>query len=155
MLWSTSSQNSARQLQLGGGVLKIDYLFAGALAVIIVGSLFLTIYFGFLGGEVSSKEYDPNAHFKCDACGEEFTRNINEVPAAGPGSYGPPPVDCPACGGQGTAWLMIKCPNCDKYYVPESYRRALDILRGAKVKDICPHCGTDKVQWYKEHRKKR
>ncbi|MBN2243036.1 MAG: hypothetical protein JW793_10130 [Acidobacteria bacterium] len=56
-----------------------------------------------------------------------------------------------------TAVPMTRCPNCEKYFVPE-YLLKMD--KGEKVEPkatdlICPHCKTDVIQWYRDHRKKR
>lgn len=63
-----------------------------------------------------------------------------------------------------TAVMMTHCPNCQKWFVPEYQKNALE-RKGTSpammpppdmdANLICPHCNTDIVQWYRDHRKKK
>ncbi|MCK5113214.1 MAG: hypothetical protein KAR11_00435 [Phycisphaerae bacterium] len=74
--------------------------------------------------------------------------------------------------GEKTLLSMRHCPSCKKYYLPKSYEGAtlddfdeetgmlLDedgepVMIGLDPKDdnVCPHCGTDAVEWYRANRK--
>jgi phage FluMu protein Com len=58
-------------------------------------------------------------------------------------------IDCNKCGAQNKAFLMVKCPKCKKYYVPELHRDPL-----TTEASICPHCDTNLVEAMKEARRK-
>ena len=153
MLWNTPAHRTVKNLALGGGGgLKTEYLFAGALGLIIIGALTLSIYFGVAGRRGKTEEI--LLHYKCDACGEELTINPAEQPLD---MRGIPenkdemmrrPIDCPKCQAKGSAYRMMKClaPECAKYFVPESYRTQTGPWGGTD--DICPYCGANMRELY-------
>lgn len=61
--------------------------------------------------------------------------------------------------------MMTKCPACEKWFVPEYLKTALENRKNKNKGEmmplpmdgnlICPHCKTDIIQWYRDHRKKR
>ena len=141
----------------------MEYLFAGALAVVIIGSIVLTIYFGLLSGP--GRESGPDEfHFLCEACNKEVVLDVEDIPSSsGEGSdeeaFIPTilsRVDCPECGASQTAVLMVQCPNpdCKKYYVsPVAEDPDAFIRMGKAPRFICPDCGTDKMMWEHKHKK--
>jgi len=168
MFLSSSSHGGAKRLNLGRGGGKgfnMEYLFAGALAAIIVGSLALTIYFTF-GGHRGARG-PREIHFKCIKCGYEFTKKPEELRAMSPGEPSmdmmfvpgmePMALDCPKCGAKKSAFMAVKCPNpdCGAYYISPYMLNPEAMTEGKELRDVCPKCGTDRVQWYLEHRKKR
>lgn len=51
---------------------------------------------------------------------------------------------------------MTLCPKCKKWFVPDYYKnQKKGEMQPQDVKLICPHCKTDLIQWYRDHRKKR
>ncbi|MDY6914558.1 MAG: hypothetical protein SVT52_08905 [Planctomycetota bacterium] len=153
----------AKRLDLDGASDKsgknMEYLLIAALSVIIVASLGLTIYFSLFSGRPTHRAAEQ--WFKCQKCGKEFSIKPEDIPLdtmgimmVGPGALR---LDCPACGAKKSAYQMVRCPNpdCQKYYVPESSKDPEAMLQGKEFKDICPYCKTDRIQWYREHRKKR
>jgi hypothetical protein len=62
--------------------------------------------------------------------------------------------DCPHCKKKGCAFVMIRCPNCKKYYLSKRVTDPEGFTKG-EVKDTCPHCGTNLIEWYKKHRRRR
>jgi len=152
MLRKTRSDQTMKRLAVAGGEgFKTEYLFGGALAVIILGALALAIYFGFAGGPSASKGEVGGPWYKCEKCGEEF-----QLQQTGGGTMEKAlPVDCPKCGGKACAYRMSVCPKCGKRYVSDTTRYYLEMMQGRAVKDICPHCGTDIGQLRREEYKKR
>lgn len=151
MLRDTLSRHTVRRLAIGGGEgLNMEYLFAGALGLIIISSLGLTLYFGVLSGP-EKQVVDRLTHYKCDQCGEEFTIDPADQPQDPMGITRDKMaelykrVDCPKCGATESSIRMAKCLNeeCGKYYVPDSYRDPTAWQEGRMTSDICPHCGTD------------
>ena len=114
---------------------KTEYLFAVALALIVVGALAMTLRTTFFP---PAKSYKP-VWVKCEKCGSEFEVDANkhrevreaETPAG-------KKQDCPKCGAKRSSWVMNQCPNpqCGKYFIRPSL-----LTRGAK--DVCPYCKAD------------
>jgi len=159
MFWNASAHRKVKNLALGGGGgLKTEYLFAGALGLIIVGALILSVYFGFAG---SRGEEPVLVHYKCTACEEEFTINPAEQPMDTTGMAGEGdkialaqlPIDCPKCGAKESAYRMRKClnPECEKYFLPDSYRPGAP----AAGRIICPYCGSDQGKLLQKQRIER
>ena len=167
MLRDTSSRHTVKRLAIGGGGgLNMEYLFAGALGVIIMSSLGLTLYFGVLSGP-EKRVTDTMSHYKCDQCGEESTIDPADEPQDTMGITRDKMtelykrIDCPKCGATESSIRMAKCQNeeCGKYYVPDSYRDPTAWQEGRIASDICSHCGTDmrelrkaKVRRYKQRK---
>ena len=154
-----------RQIGIGGGRgTEISLIIA--LVVVIGGSLALTIYTSLGKGRTN---LDIKPMYFCEVCEKEFEIDYSKqspeerlgMMEMGPGMMKLP--DCPLCGATEAGLPMVKCPNteCEKYYVGESadfHKRMAAGEMGMdqeQPRDICPHCGTDRIQWYKDHRKKR
>lgn len=79
-----------------------------------------------------------------------------EMPEPMDGGF--PAIDCPRCAEQGkknVALPMTICRNCGWYYLSDQ-RRFLHRNRNALGEatppaDVCPHCGTDRIQWIRNH----
>ena len=155
----------AKRLNLGGGGggggKGMEYLLAGTLAVIIVGSLGFTIW-KFFGGKTGSNT-PTEMHFQCLKCKAEFELKPEEIPQPSEQAmYGPESmfIDCPKCGAKQSCLPMVQCPNpdCKKWYLPEAtkfYAMNPAAAPTEELKDVCPFCNTDRIQWYREHRPRR
>ena len=70
-------------------------------------------------------------------------------------------LKCPECGEQ-AGLPMTQCPQCEKWYISPTMlfiaeQGLSDESPGARAeppKDVCPHCGTDRIEWYLEQRRK-
>ena len=168
----------------GTGSPNMEYLMVGVLGLIIVLSLGFTLY-GVFFGDSSGPAGGPEGemHFQCTACGHEFTKSGQEMEKIMPTALMPEmgllQVDCPKCGKKESCLMQTKCPNCGKYYLsdmmvanakafedakaaakasgqdPSTVMPVFPTAEGQQPKDVCPHCGTDRVQWYINYYKKR
>jgi len=121
----------------------MDAVFGGALAVVIAGALALTVYYGFMGGDTKAgEEADPEFHFECQKCGHIVDRPREEF---GPGVARV--LDCPECGAKRSCLMMTECPNCHELYVSDRTKYQDRLIKGEKIEDICPHCGTNRVEF--------
>jgi len=151
----------------GGGDRKMEYLLVGVLALIIVGSL-AGVLWQIFGGGTSAPSGPPVLRFKCSKCGHEWEKDMSQMEPdnpefmMGPGGY-MAAQDCPACKEKATGDQMVQCPNpdCKKWYVSEQMKFERRMMMGQATpeeqppKDICPYCGTDRVDWYYQEAKKR
>jgi len=115
----------------------MEYLFAAALAIIVLGALALTVRTVL----IPPKRSMGNVWVKCEKCGYEFEVDADKHPevmnAETPAGK---KQDCPKCGAKKSAWVMSQCPACGKRYVrPSTMGR-----RGAP--DTCPFCKADFLQ---------
>ena len=142
--------------QSGGN--KVEYLLAGALGLIIVGALALTIHTSFGGG---SRGKNRPIVFECTQCHHHFEQKAEDLYDM-EGMYGGmeiPMLDCPSCGAQKSALLTTRCPACEKHFISQS--TLMQVQYGASgqmppedVRDVCTHCGQDILQWYKDNRRR-
>lgn len=134
------------------GEVKMEYVFSGALAVIIAVSLSLAVYFGFFGGGANRQDISEiELLYKCDKCQAEFSQPLEQLAPEEMMQKGAPrPVDCPECGATASAWRMTECPSCGKSFVSPKTRNPF-----TQEREICPHCNTDIPQWRRDNRKKR
>ncbi len=120
------------ELFRGGGD-KTEYLFAAALALIVVGALYLTLKTVIWPAPQS---YGMK-WAQCEKCKAEFQVDADKHPEI---INGETPAskkqDCPKCGAKRSAWIMNACPKCGKNFVRPSV-----LHPGAK--DVCPFCGAD------------
>ncbi|HOD80084.1 MAG: hypothetical protein BWX88_02570 [Planctomycetes bacterium ADurb.Bin126] len=167
----------------GTGSPKMEYLMVAVLGLIIALSLGFTlwgVFFGDSSGPAGGMEGD--IHFQCTACSNEFTKSGEEMEKIMPTALMPEmgllQVDCPKCGKKESCLMQTKCPNCGKYYLSDmmvANAKAFDEAKaaaraegkdpstvmpvfpaaGEQPKDVCKHCGTDRVQWYIDYYKKR
>jgi rubredoxin len=124
------------------GAIKADYLFGGALGVIVIVAMVLAIFYS-LKPSRPTQEY----RYKCDKCGNEFESNTGpQMDKNDPMATAPIPIDCPKCGATKSCYAMTKCPKCGTWYVRPSFRnpRGMPAQPG---QDVCPNCGTDLMAW--------
>lgn len=164
-MMKASWESSASRLDLGTRNLgRMEYLLGAALGIIIVGSLIMSIYVMFRGG---NQPLTPGTRYKCEKCGHEWDFDIQKEMAAanqdprgprGPmmmeqmGPMGPQAKDCPQCKAKLSCWLMNRCvnPKCGKYWEKTPQER--DPRIGA-ISRVCPHCKTDQIQWLRDNLK--
>jgi DNA-directed RNA polymerase subunit RPC12/RpoP len=116
-----------------GGGDKTEYLFAAALALIVIGALVLTVKTVIM----PPKQSYGMKWAQCEKCKAEFQVDADKHPeiinAETPAGK---KQDCPKCGAKRSAWIMNACPKCGKNFVRPSV-----LQRGAK--DECPYCHAD------------
>ncbi len=146
MVQITRPRGSLKNLQVGAGGDKMEFLFAASLAVIIIGALVLTIYFTFFKGG-SSAGAGASIRWQCSKCGNEFS--VDRATEHRLEEMSKPVADCPKCGAKKSGYPMHKCfnPACGKYFVGES---AKDPTKSA-VNDVCPYCGKNWMQGLSEY----
>ncbi len=151
---------------------QAQYILGGALVVIIALSLVSVFWSSFRG---PNNNVPPELHAYCLETDQEFVVDPSKMGPEG----GPNPgmmMPNPGMGGMGglilspftnkyTAVMMTHCPSCDKWFVPEYLKDALErkdqspmmMMPPAEMQKsmICPLCKTDIVQWYKDHRSKK
>ena len=156
--------------RMGGN--KVEYILAGALALIIILSLFVTLT-GVIWGRGGSRK-DVIHHLICEKCGHEFKKTPQELAELseelGQMYGGPdammlmqmrgPILDCPKCGAEKSCWLAVRCPNCEKWVLSQVQRVLYEAHRTRRqpppdLRDICPHCRTDTMEWHKERSRKK
>jgi len=128
----------------------------GSQAILVAGLILITcagIGFAlrtYLTGPAVQGSTAEGIHFRCDKCGDEFIVAFREMDLQ---KQNTPTarlrLDCPACGAEGSSLPEVKCPACGKYFVPISYSDPA-AKRAGRAKDVCPHCKTDRDQWYRE-----
>ncbi len=95
---------------------------------------------------------------KCVKCGEEWVIDRKDAGVfremmVGMGGESVA-IDCDKCGAEKSVFLMNRCPKCEKYYLSKCITDPEAFTKGGG-KEICPYCGTDLFEWYKERRKRR
>lgn len=149
---TTPSTNRRRK-----GLAQTEQILLGALIVVVVIGIVLGLYTYLRPEPPPPPPQKPLLAFKCESCGYEFNIDFND-PAhiadrrASMDPRAPQNKDCPSCKRQGSAWPMSICPNCHEHYIPN---KDIFVYRGpnaSMVKDICPKCGTDRVEWLRQHR---
>lgn len=133
----------------------MDHVFGGALAVVIVLALGMTVWSTMFKGHGGGGGRSDNLHYKCIECQHEF--EVESIPREKMREAGDPSMallDCPSCGEESSAIQMIDCPDCGEYYVSQRTRYMIEHNRPAPsdVRDVCPHCGTDRLQYMREKR---
>ena len=140
---------------------QMQYVLSGTLILIIIVSL-LTVILNLTGG--GSRHEITELHFYDLATGKEFVvkpedlyKNQEGMEEDMMGPMGMRVIS--PYTNERTAVPMTQCPNCKQWFVPEYYlqenfdEEAYMIGGGGDL--ICPHCNTDIIQWYRDHRKKR
>ncbi len=137
---------------------KMEYLLGGALALIIVFALAMTVWKVF--GNPNRIPIAKEMHFKClnPACNNEMAFKTREVPEEYRRLAGEVPFGkCPQCNKISVVQMDL-CPKCGTPYVSTFRRMGSDGMRLVNInaKDICPNpkCGVDIQQYNKEHPQK-
>ncbi len=119
----------ARSATFRTGLAGRECALAGILLVVIGLAVYLA-----LAGAHPRLPHTPGSPdrfgFKCRQCGQEWTVSREEFfgrNLAPPMSE--PTAACPACKAR-KAVVMMRCPACEKFFLPEDQRPAL----------VCPHC---------------
>lgn len=156
----------SRGLNLGGGDTgrMKELLLIAALAIVIVGSLVVTVMYGWSSDD-DKKQNTNGFMFKCTQCDAEFAYDPETVPRQEQ-MMRSSAVDCKKCKGTLCALPMTKCPQCEKYYLSEAtrYQHKMEMEdmkgekpsgRGAYPPAVCPHCKTDFHKWHRENRSRK
>ncbi len=151
---SMGFRNSGK-LNLSGK--QTEYAVAGGLLIVIVAAVvFAATQIWSCGSTPIGERGEPRV--KCVKCGEEWTitreeemilNRENEMRRGVPVGE-----DCEKCGGEGTVFLMNICPECKTYYLSKSITDPDKFAEGGN-KEVCPNCGTDLNEWWREHRRRR
>jgi len=130
-------------------------LLIGGLCALTAGAVAISIYFA-ASDSTGQASADRRLHFQCERCGHQFVKELSEQELA---STAVDPrvfrIDCPKCGAKGSCILMVRCPQCGKYFLPDSHRYGLSERQRRRPRDICPYCKTDRAEWFRNHYKKR
>ena len=89
---------------------------------------------------------------KCLQCDHEWDIEPDQIQEFGEGMMDDMRgMDCPKCGAKSSAFLMVRCPEpeCGKFYMSKRFTDP-EAAGGFMVRDVCPHCGTNLVEWYKK-----
>ena len=153
MSLATPQRRSRRQ---SAGLSQPEIIFVVVLGAIILFSLVMVFIMATGGGGGGGAAAE--LRYKCEKCDHEFEQKAAKLPDLGPDAEYPPPLDCPACGEKGLAFPAVQCPKCGRYFLlpSQAVERAVKDGRTdvdpASVRDVCPHCDTDRAKWYAEHR---
>jgi hypothetical protein len=102
---------------------------------------------------------EPLLTYKCEKCDHEFTKRISDMPVVENTKadwLAAMKPDCPKCRAKNCCWREMECPNCHKMFVAASEMAMYETLRTGREPlnrdhDICPHCATDVLNWWKAH----
>ena len=117
---------------------------------------------------VGCKTQDPplprdKPRHQCEKCGNEFEIDLDkQLPEPQPDMTESMKLpDCPVCGAMESGQIMVRCPQCERSYVSVAAKSARQMMLDEDwsaqnlARDICPHCGTDRVEWYMKERDRR
>lgn len=172
-LWSKAG---ARPLDLGrgsGDSRKLEYAMIVVLGAIIVGAIWAAVS-SLVSDKTPRGPQARDMHLECAECQHQFTRSPEELNEASPEGMifeemGMAQLDCPKCKATKSCLPMVKCPKCGEFFLAESTkqqaaqmnmpppRTPAEQRKPPEVpRDICPHCGQDRVEWYRQkYRKKK
>ncbi len=132
-------QRGMKRLDFSGQGRMKEILLGGALAVVVIAALVLSIIHMVKGPTPPKVTY----HFQCLKCSHEFEVVDTDVPQdvwdrTRPGER--PILDCPNpdCEEKLSAKTMEWCPACEQWYLPD------EEATGPRV---CTKCGADIAQW--------
>ncbi len=145
-----------------------EFLLIGALAVIIVGALVLTIMYNWSSDEDNSPS-DTKIMGKCldPQCAAEFEITLDAMTEDERPMSRVLRFTCPTCGTKRSALIMTRCPvpECRKFFLSDQtiqdHKNDLDMQAGREPAVthmppiICPYCETDHDQYMREQRKRR
>jgi hypothetical protein len=137
-----------------------DYIFAGALALLILLALGYSVYATFFtspGGDIPQPK-DDKTHFICRACKHEIALEPTEVRDMRRRMEREEDLmrlDCPNCDREQSMLRATWCYNCHDYYLSPHTRALAELKPGEEPEDlpadVCTHCGTNQREWMKEH----
>ncbi|MBS3821494.1 MAG: hypothetical protein GVY16_10910 [Planctomycetes bacterium] len=132
---------------------SMKYVLAGGLVLVIGLALFSTIT-EYTGGP-EDVEVEPR-HFWDVEKQQEYTLTPEEMKERqygrmdmqmGQMAYSP-------LTGENTGVPMTKCPNCKNYFVAQGWANP-DQGYDPHAPVVCPHCDTDRDEWFRERRRNR
>ena len=132
----------------------VDVMLAAAVGVVIVAAL-AAIAVQFPAARAGTAKTATEVGWQCRNCRHEWRVGLAQLVklnAAGPQRA--LRLDCPACGAQRAGVPMVQCPRCKKLYVPHSMAASAD-GRPRSAGEICPHCKTDRIEWWKREHTRR
>lgn len=134
----------------------MEHLFGAALAVVIVAAVGLTLYTT-LGGGPGGARASGKPHYQCLECEYVFRVEVDDIPPEKLRKATDPSMvllDCPDCGAESSALEMTKCPKCGEHYVAQRTRYMVEhgVPAPGDVRDVCPHCGTDRKDYMRQDR---
>ena len=166
-LWSHTGIKRLELRRGGGESRALEYVMIGVLSAIIVGSIGFFVYTLVVGERPARGQRLTEMHFECTKCQHQFTKRPDELSQGGPEGMGfeemgMAQLDCPKCGEKKSCLPMVKCPKCGEYYLGESTKQQAALLkapvpskRPEPLRDICPHCKQDRMEWYREKFRKK
>ncbi len=131
----------------------MEHVFAGGLILLIVAALGLAIWHTFIRSTSKVAKPDPQVYFRCVKCNNEHAIDRKDLTKEQMFQEGEPSGildDCPKCGAKDESRQKVKCPECEKYYLPK-WR----VDPRGEGPNVCEHCKTDVDKWYIEDAKKR
>ena len=152
IIFSELTEKFRGMFKFDGGGGNMQYILAGTLVLIIVISL-VSLFTTWTDGK-TTQTGDHELYFWDIEKQQEFTKQANEMDFEmmmmidGPEAQ---LVKSPLTG-EKTGIMMIKCPNCKKHFIPEDWKQG-DIT--LDVKKQCPHCGTDRDEYYRKKMEER
>ena len=176
-LWSKPGTKHL-ELRGGGGIRDskmMEYLLVLCLGLVIIGSIVFFVI-SIVGNGGTGAPGAQAMQFECTAegCGHQFTKSFEELNKERPEIMaeemegGTLRLDCPKCGTKRSALPMVACPKCKKHFLLESTRMLADLQDDvgpasenqqrpdlSQAKDVCPHCGQDRIEWYREQYRKK
>ena len=155
MLRNRAPVGAPRRTVARRGAINMEYVFAGALVLLIVAALGLAVWHTFIKSPGTVGEVDPQVHLRCRKCNHEYAIDRDNLTKEQMFQEGDPSGiidDCPSCGTKRAAIQLVKCPKCEKYYLP---RWRVTGRYGQKGSNVCEYCKTDVDQWYMDEAKNR
>ena len=157
----------------------------GLIILVSLGLTLHSVFFGESGGPGAAPDGELHFQCTVPTCNHEFVKSGKDMEQLMPQALMPEmgllQLDCPKCGAKSTCLMMNKCPNpkCHKYYLSAptvANAKAMAEARAAAAaagkdpkmavptfppgseqqpQDICPHCTTNRVEWYINYYKKK
>lgn len=167
-----SWDSSSKRLEIGGrSITQGELLLGGALGLIIVAALVLTIVSIFRGNDPEG-ETPTVAKYECTKCGKITTIDLEEA-RKDPSKYppemmgGPGPMmgaqDCDVCKPQGfekTVFKQRQCPKCKEWILPPAGFRDEEMQMSGPAADRpadynCPKCQVEVIKFEQDEVRKK
>ncbi len=174
MLQMRHKSSNASRLEFGGvGGIQKEQIIVGGLAVLIVGLLAYNVYSFFAGPSVAVASGGKDM-FKCVECAHEFefTQEMHDEMLRGLEEQGGGimdmtgefrAIDCPSCNAKNSCIRMTHCPKCGHYWLSEQDKAFAEnpeptdeeLMRIDEMREVCPECGTDRVDYLRKQYENR
>jgi len=138
-----------------GGTDKMEYIFGGALALIILAAIVLMTMHFIGGGSQGGVTIPDEFHMYCAECKKEYVipkaKMMELAKQATPGPFRP---KCPTCQKNALVREAV-CPACGAYYITEAMITGQDSMMPVPTagEQKCPKCGVDIRQYNRDHYK--